>query len=1162
MAAQTEGGLFELERTQSFDLPASKTTINIYRHRDSQFRLVFVPLRGPLCSTSIVVPTVAEDDKGLPHTLEHLVFCGSKNIPNRGYLDYLATRCLSTGTNAWTAEDHTAYTITTAGSEGIPRQFMTEVYHIDGSGKRQGVVYCEMASRENTEPDLLDNALRSLLYGPKTPYSHECGGRTKDIVTLTNDEIITYHQQFYNLDNMTVVICGQLDENALFERLRHAPGVLDARKGGKPSPIPVIGSSAISKDKPIVENFRTQTVPFPSSDEDLGSIAYSWHGPASSDIPTIVALDVLFRYLHETSASPLSQAFVERDDPYASHVDVELKRYMESAIQIVFSGVPYHAPGGGEEDVEMKDADSEGSLDVEEHDGEKGWEDESQSDEEMGSEDEEDESGSEGGGGATSRTDLFEPNVYRNLVMDVLTSFASQPSPPVDLMHATIRRHRRKILEGLEEDPHETIASYLIPDIVRHAFGSPSGSEGDQSGAAPQIGTRAAILAELNALEGEDGRFWCDLAQKWMVDAPVVEVLMVPSKKLAEEQSRKEVEELEARRKELGEDGLRRLGEEVKKAIKENEINLPPELIKRMPPVPDVTKAARLLAEVEVVDLRNRAAARSVKPFVAAQVVRTETAFTHLRIGLQTTSIPLELRPYLVLFQELMFQTPLVVPTPTGTTETIDYRDVVKRTADLFISSEAAVGFGNDLWSASWLSEVFMMSFSSEQADFERGVEFLLQNLLLSSFTKERILTTAKNLLSEVVEVKRDGSAMMHAVATRVGGVGRGGVGNDEAVSVFRQERVLKGIVRGCENGKWVGVVRCLEGIREGLIRGVVGGVGFMQVAGPVGWEGGVDVFEKVWGEVLGAREKVAAVGAKGKEKRGSKRKAGQAVEKGDAMAVEGVEETTLPFPFPRTPYSSKWIDEKLGKAVLLPIPGLATSFLTQTVECDVMRPHPHPDYFPVVLLAELLSRTEGPLYSAIRGPGYAYDATLHLSVWTGQLSFEVGDSSEPYKAYVAFQDILANLATEEGFAKVCGDFEIETARSGVAYRHACGRATGVGVVGTALRGVLRGYKSLEEEESHQSALYSVSRADLMRVYEKYFRRFCDGSGFVVITTPPGEAAKTICEEFGKGTGPSCVKFREVKVDDLFVEEEKEKEGAAKGKGKGQGGGAKGGRRR
>ncbi|KAJ3058473.1 Presequence protease, mitochondrial, partial [Quaeritorhiza haematococci] len=72
---------------------------------------------------------------------------------------------------AYTTEDHTGYTITTAGSEGMleilptfldhilyptlrPSQFLTEVYHLDGEAKHQGVVYCEMASREHTEADM------------------------------------------------------------------------------------------------------------------------------------------------------------------------------------------------------------------------------------------------------------------------------------------------------------------------------------------------------------------------------------------------------------------------------------------------------------------------------------------------------------------------------------------------------------------------------------------------------------------------------------------------------------------------------------------------------------------------------------------------------------------------------------------------------------------------------------------------------------------------------------------------------------------------------------------------------------------------------------------------------------------------------------------------
>ena len=61
----------------------------------------------------------------------------------------LANRCLCAGTNAWTAVDHTCYTIETAGSEGFLRilpvyldhilfptlkdsAFLTEVHHING----------------------------------------------------------------------------------------------------------------------------------------------------------------------------------------------------------------------------------------------------------------------------------------------------------------------------------------------------------------------------------------------------------------------------------------------------------------------------------------------------------------------------------------------------------------------------------------------------------------------------------------------------------------------------------------------------------------------------------------------------------------------------------------------------------------------------------------------------------------------------------------------------------------------------------------------------------------------------------------------------------------------------------------------------------------------
>ncbi len=117
---------FEVVSVES--LPLLQTECKTFIHKDTQLKVVLCPLPGPLSSCSIVVVTECINDQGLPHTLEHLVFCGSHTIPLRGYLDTLATRCLTDGTNAWTSEDHTAYTVTTAGSEGMQSLCFCFVY--------------------------------------------------------------------------------------------------------------------------------------------------------------------------------------------------------------------------------------------------------------------------------------------------------------------------------------------------------------------------------------------------------------------------------------------------------------------------------------------------------------------------------------------------------------------------------------------------------------------------------------------------------------------------------------------------------------------------------------------------------------------------------------------------------------------------------------------------------------------------------------------------------------------------------------------------------------------------------------------------------------------------------------------------------------------------
>ncbi|TPX68367.1 hypothetical protein SpCBS45565_g03135 [Spizellomyces sp. 'palustris'] len=1126
--------LFQLESTVPFPLPASPTTIATYKHINSAFRIVFCSIPGPLCSAAIVVPTLGEGDEGLAHTLEHLVFCGSRGIPHRGYLDSLATRCLSTGTNAYTSEDHTAYTITTAGSEGMlevlpvflehilyptlrDAQFVTEVYHLDGEAKHQGVVYCEMAGRENTESDMLDLALRRLLFQNQTTYSRECGGLTKDIKLLNNDQIIDYHKRYYHLDNLTAIICGQVQPEAVFDKIASMPGLLDGMtgvpKGTAQMPVIVVPPLP-GKQGDLI----TETVRFPSSDEEMGSIAYGWRGPPSEDIFTIVALDVLFRFLQETSASPFAQAFVERSDPFASQVDFELRGYVNTAIELVFSGVPCRTDGDNEAHAMDVDEFEEDDSDYSEDDSE---EDSVVEDEEH-----------------APRTDLFESGVYHGLVMNVLKDAIEKKLSVPDAMRSSLARHRRKILEALEEEPHDSVAMYLVSDVVRHFLASGSTLKDTRAeGGVPVIGTRAKILSIVNELGAMPMNFWSDLARRWLIDAPMVEVQMIPDRELADEHSRREAEEQRERVEAIGPAGLEILKAKVEAAVNENKVNLPEELVATMPPVPDVTKAARLKGEMEILPFPNSADGTS-RPFETCQVVQTETVFVHLRMAFNTSDLPDDLRPYLVLFQELIFQTPLVFPGPKGEDVTMDYREVVRKSADLFVSYEAALGFGNDLWSASWLSEVFMISASAEDSKWEYMIRFLCQALIFATFTEERVLTTAKNLLSEIVEVKRDGPDMLAAVSGRitipVGSKAKDAQRNDGAISIFTQEGFLKDVVQNCKEGKVDVVLEGLGKVKECLLKaGVANGPGFAQIAVPVANERGADALvsevAKIWDEEV---QKLLSSQAPKSEN-----------------GVSTAPEIQSAFPFPRKAYDAALADRTFGNAVLVPIPGVNTTFFSQIVPCDVLQPHPHPDYFAVTLLAELLTRSEGPLYTAIRGKGYAYDASVHISLWTGQLSFELYESSEPRRALLAFYSILTKLGTPVGFDEICSQFNLETARASVAYKAASSRATSGGVVVSDLRAVLRGFKTLEEEEAFHQRLYAVTRDDLRRVYADYFMRFFDvDRRITVATTAPGASAEAMRESFGmvpnmdeteaitrENIDKWVINFKETSLDELVI---------------------------
>eukprot|EP01087_Luapelamoeba_hula_P007015 TRINITY_DN1709_c0_g1_i3.p1 TRINITY_DN1709_c0_g1~~TRINITY_DN1709_c0_g1_i3.p1 ORF type:complete len:882 (+),score=155.82 TRINITY_DN1709_c0_g1_i3:330-2975(+) len=191
-----------------------------------------------------------------------------------------------------------------------------------------------MQARENTGPSLMNRKVAELLYPGHCGYSSETGGIMADLRRLTAQQVRDYHKSYYRPDNLCLIVAGKVDPAHIFETLKPveakivSKGELPKMKRPWSSPVP-----------PFTETQQV-TITFPSEDEDSGSAAVAWRGPACDNFETASALRLLWKYLTDSSVSPVLKSMVDIPDPFAS--DVSFNFYENSVfLQVLkFNGVP------------------------------------------------------------------------------------------------------------------------------------------------------------------------------------------------------------------------------------------------------------------------------------------------------------------------------------------------------------------------------------------------------------------------------------------------------------------------------------------------------------------------------------------------------------------------------------------------------------------------------------------------------------------------------------------------------------------------------------------------------------------------------------------------------------------------------------------------------
>ncbi|RDW74089.1 hypothetical protein BP5796_07531 [Coleophoma crateriformis] len=313
---------------QKFQTDYAPITISQYVSERTGMHVVLVDQKGPKVNGYFALATEIFDDSGSPHTLEHLVFMGSKSYQYKGILDKLATRAYS-NTNAWTATDHTAYTLDTAGWEGFAQILpvylehvilptltdegcYTEVHHVDGEGNDAGVVYSEMQGVQNNGGEIMDIRARQLLYPEGVGFRYETGGLMEQLRVLTAERIRAFHREMYQPKNLCLVLIGEIDHDQLFEILdSFEESILDDIP---PPDAPFKRPWVDSPQAPPLEETIIETVKFPEEDESTGEILVGMFGPDCNDPVLTAALNVLLTYLAGSSVSILENIMVEKEE--------------------------------------------------------------------------------------------------------------------------------------------------------------------------------------------------------------------------------------------------------------------------------------------------------------------------------------------------------------------------------------------------------------------------------------------------------------------------------------------------------------------------------------------------------------------------------------------------------------------------------------------------------------------------------------------------------------------------------------------------------------------------------------------------------------------------------------------------------------------------------
>lgn len=564
-------------------------------------------------------------------------------------------------------------------------------------------------------------------------------------------------------------------------------------------------------------------------------------------------------------------------------------------------------------------------------------------------------------GVATEKLAFVEQRLF-----ELVKQVASKPLNMKYILEC-IRRQRRQ----LEFQAESTMGHFTTAVINDFLFGKRDGSTLKY----------LSSVKQYDVLEGWSDEDWRKFLKNWISDASHISILGTPSSKLADEIKSSEKARVEARKKELGPEGLEKLSEKLKAAITKNKTDIPAEILRDFP-VPDVES----IHLIESVTARSGLAKKLGEPNNRIQKIidsepdlplfiqfeHVPTNFVHITLLLGTSEIENNLRPLLPLFFSNFFNTPII---KDG--KKLDFEEVVTCLEQDTISYSTEGG--KIVGSSEGIAIVFVVA----PGKYSTAVEWIRTMMFDSVYDETRLSAGVAKILAEIPELKRDGRYMANAVDIMIHlGENSNIKARSTLVKATYMKRLKKSLLKDPQ-----AVISSFEVLRRSLFR--FSNMRVLVIADIEKLQNPVDVWKAL------------------------------------IMDLD-TNEPLLPLVKTTQCFSADGKNPGEYGVVIVPMPTIDSSFCLSTVRGPTSPTDP---VLPALKVAiSLLGSIEGPLWTEVRGKGLAYGVDFRCEV-DGHIQLSIYRSPNSYKAFQAAKHVIESFVN--GTTQI-GLFAFEGAISGI----------------------------------------------------------------------------------------------------------------------------------